>query len=78
MIRNLYERICHAIESDDEGPEDISDRIAAAYAAADDATKAVIDDIFTSLTGWKLATLIERDPSDDDEDEDEDEEVSTR
>lgn len=55
---SLAERIYHSMETDDDGPN--SDRIITAYEAASEETKMIIDDIFISLTGWTLKTMIEQ------------------
>jgi hypothetical protein len=46
------------IASDEEDTEKSSTRIAQAYDAADPACKEVIDDIFISLCGYSLKTII--------------------
>ena len=52
---SLVNRIQNAIQSDDE---DNSERIIAKYEAATPEQRAVVDDIFISLCGWSLDTLI--------------------
>lgn len=56
---NLINRIERAISSDDDSPGRNSERIVERYEAATEAERAVVDDIFTSLCGWTLKTLIE-------------------
>lgn len=49
---------------------DDSDRIHRAYAAATPDQKAVVDDIFISLCGYSLETLIKENPPEDEEEPD--------
>lgn len=55
---NLIERIQQEMQEDDGDTERESERIVLAYETADGITQARINDIFTSLCGWSLATLI--------------------
>lgn len=57
---NLIEHIYNEMSTDDENTDKESERIISLYKAADTATKSAIDDIFSSLCGWYLATLIEK------------------
>jgi len=52
---NLIHRIMNEMFSDDG---DDSDRLAALYVNANDQEKAILDNAFMCLCGWKLETLI--------------------
>lgn len=52
---SIASQVYDAIESDDE---DSTERLIEAYKAATPDQKAVVDDIFISLCGWSLQTLI--------------------
>ena len=66
---NLYEIIVREMETDDAAPERIAAKLKDTYATASQEARAVIDDIFISLTGWSFATLLakERDAQDEDD-----------
>jgi len=56
---SLIETICEQIEGDDGiDYEQDSARIIDNYENASDEVKAIIDDIFISLTGWGMPNLI--------------------
>jgi len=61
---NLFETIDHEMQSDIlEGNENSyrkSDRLLDTYEQADEKTKAVIDDLFITLTGWSFKMLIDK------------------
>lgn len=50
--------LAHEIMTDDEREDD--ERVIAAYEDADRASRAVVDDIFISLCGYSLETLIRK------------------
>lgn len=54
---SIASQVYDAIATDDE---DGTDQIIVAYQHATADQKAVIDDIFISLCGWQLSTLIKR------------------
>ena len=56
---NLYERIQHEMQTDDEDTEKISRKLEAYYTKqCDPDEQSVIDEVFMTLTGWTLETLI--------------------
>ena len=55
---NLYQIIVHAMETDDAPPDKVSAKLKDTYATAPADTRAIIDDIFISLTGWSFVTLL--------------------
>lgn len=55
---SLVERIANAITDDTSGGSGDGARIVAQYEDADPKTREAIDNIFTSLCGWRLETLI--------------------
>ncbi len=55
----LFTRFHDALMDDDEPWERKGDRLLWSYERADDKGKALIDDIFITLCGWRLKTLIE-------------------
>ena len=65
---NLYQIIVQAMETDDAPPDKVAAKLKDTYATAPANTRAIIDDIFISLTGWSFATLLakERDAQHDD------------
>lgn len=56
---NLYERIEEAMRDDDESSDRKSSRLLDDYEKATKEERAAIDNMFTTLTGWRLATLID-------------------
>jgi hypothetical protein len=66
---NLYTIIVRAMETDDAPPERIAAKLKDTYANASSDARAVIDDIFISLTGWSFATLLEKERTAPDEDD---------
>ena len=67
LTMHLYEIIVRAMETDDAPPDRIAAKLKDTYATASPDVRAVIDDIFISLTGWSFATLLakERDQCDE-------------
>jgi hypothetical protein len=65
---NLYEIIVHAMETDDAAPERIAAKLKGTYATASSDARALMDDIFISLTGWSFATLLDKEREAQDED----------
>jgi len=59
-MANLVDTFGREFETDEECPIKSSERIKKTYEAADDTTKAAIDDISISLCGWSMETLIEK------------------
>ena len=57
---NLYNIIVHEMETDDAAPERISVKLKDTYTNASSDARAIIDDIFISLTGWSFATLLDK------------------
>jgi len=55
---NLIERIQNAVICDDADPAKESECIIATYEEGDIEVKRALDDVFISLTGWSLATMI--------------------
>lgn len=56
---NLMYRFDCAYQTDDEDWEKKEERLINTYEKADDKTKEVINDIFTTLCGWQFKTLME-------------------
>ncbi len=46
------------METDDAAPERIAAKLKETYAQSSPDARALIDDIFISLTGWSFATLL--------------------
>ena len=67
---NLYTIILRAMETDDAPPERIAAKLKDTYTNASPDARAVIDDIFISLTGWSFATLLDKERAAQDEDAD--------
>jgi len=67
---NLYTIILRAMETDDAPPDRITAKLKDTYVNAAPESRAVIDDIFISLTGWSFATLLDKERAADDEDAD--------
>ena len=62
---NLYEIILHEMCADDSAsPEFISEKLKDTYRNASPEARAIIDDIFISLTGWSFATLLTKERED--------------
>lgn len=64
---NLIEHVAREMETDEVNTENQSERMIAAYLAANDAGRELVDTIFTCLCGWKLSTLLERANEDNDD-----------
>jgi hypothetical protein len=65
---NLYHIIVRAMETDDAAPERIAAKLKETYAQSSPDARALIDDIFISLTGWSFATLLAKEREQGDED----------
>lgn len=61
----LIDHIQDAIASDDADTARSSERIVNAYTSATPETRAVLDDVFISLCGWSLSTLINEENDDE-------------
>jgi hypothetical protein len=57
---NLIEMVLQEMLSDDEDSDRNSERIKRAYEAADEKTKAVIDDVLICVCGWGMPSLQEK------------------
>ena len=57
---NLIEQIAEAINTDDSDTAEDSQRIIDAYHQAPLREKLILDNVFISLCGWSLATLLQR------------------
>lgn len=57
---NLIERIFNEMATDDEDTDRQSERMIADFEAADTDTRIAIDNMFVSLCGWSLTSLIEK------------------
>jgi hypothetical protein len=68
LSMNLYELIVHEMETDDAAPERIAAKLKDTYATVSPASRALIDDIFISLTGWSFATLLDKEREQGEED----------
>lgn len=66
----ISDQVAEAISTDDDNPRRNTERIIDAYEGASKEQRALVDDIFTSLCGWSLETLIMRAKGTDDEAED--------
>jgi hypothetical protein len=66
----ISDQVAEEIATDDDNPARNTERIIAAYESASTEIRAVVDDIFTSLCGYSLQTLIMRAKGTDDEAED--------
>jgi hypothetical protein len=66
---HLYEIIVHAMDTDDAAPERIAAKLKDTYASASPDARALIDDLFISLTGWSFATLLDKEREAQDEDD---------
>lgn len=60
MEEQLIEEFIRAVQSDDEPWDKKGERLIRTYQSADDKGKALIDDLFITLCGWSLETLIEK------------------
>jgi hypothetical protein len=63
---NLYEIIVREMETDDAAPERIAAKLKDTYAQASPEARALIEDMFISLTGWSFATLLDKERAQDD------------
>lgn len=61
MEENLVEKVLRMMETDDDNTAKNSQRIIDTYSAADDKSKAMLDDVFISLCGYSLSTLTSED-----------------
>lgn len=71
-FKQIINYVQDQMASDDDGNDKQSIRIQVAYQEADTATKGIIDDIFTSLCGWSMKTIIENADHIEEEDDEED------
>lgn len=62
MAKDLIQHIQSQMFSDDSAGAKENLRLQSAYEDADTKTKAVVDDIFISLCGYSLQSLIEQAP----------------
>ena len=67
---NLYTLMLREMETDDAPPDRMTAKLKDTYANAAPESRAVIDDIFISLTGWSFATLLDKERAADNEDTD--------
>lgn len=70
--KQIISYVTDAILSDDDNQNKNNTRIQNSYRDANEVQRAIIDDIFISLCGWSMKTIIERaNPIEEEEDEDE-------
>lgn len=73
MSRDLIQRVEAAMQSDTESSTKQSAYLQSVYIDANDRTKKALDEAFTALCGYTLATLIALDPTEEDDEIEEDE-----